>query len=139
MIYGASKRVNFYQLSAKMERRQYLRVSCTDILAEVQSNLTADITIKTTNIPGLAHSGLLLSYDFSRRRNSAFAYGYNAVPRTGSSEKDITLSQRYQSGLEKKEPLWQHPLILPVILLKHELAMIRKIFRVQLQADRTDV
>lgn len=36
-------------------------------------------------------------------------------------------------------PLWQHPLVLPVILLKHELAMIRKISRVQSKADRTDV
>lgn len=101
--------------------------------------MTADVIIKTTNIPGIAHSGLSIPYDFSKRQATAFAYGYDAVLPVGSPEKDQTLSKKYRAGLENITPLWQHPLILPVILLKHELAMIRKISRVQLKPDRTDV
>lgn len=92
--------------------------------------------MSNASIPELAHYGLAMSYDFSTRRTTAFVKGANAVVKdSGRKYQPWLLDARIRNGLHDSMPLWSHPLLLPVILLQHELAAIREFSREKLHSD----
>lgn len=92
--------------------------------------------MSNANIPELAHYGLAMSYDFSTRRTTAFVKGTNAVAKDADAMyQPWLLDARIRRGLRNSMPLWSHPLLLPVILLQHELAAIRNFSRERLHTD----
>ncbi|KAL1851344.1 hypothetical protein Daus18300_012590 [Diaporthe australafricana] len=92
--------------------------------------------MSNASIPELAHYGLAMSYDFSTRRTTAFVKGANAVVKDADSTyQPWTLDDRIRSRLHDSMPLWPHPLLLPAILLQHELAAIRNFSKQRLHGD----
>lgn len=92
--------------------------------------------MSNASVPELAQYGLALSYDFSTRRTTAFVKGANAVTEDAASEyQPWLLDGRIRNGLRNSMPLWPHPLLLPVILLQHELAAIRQFSKEKLHKD----
>lgn len=109
------------------------------------------------SIPELPRQGLGLSYDFSTRTTTAFVKGNNAVV-SEESEKELArknpdkshnknpdefqhwiLAHRIRNRLRNGLPLWQHPLLVPVILLEHELAGIRNFSRAKLRSSSSRI
>ncbi|KAG6354180.1 hypothetical protein INS49_004784 [Diaporthe citri] len=108
----------------------------TDTNAAGRETMCLDITMSNASIPELAHYGLAMSYDFSTRRTTAFVKGINAVDKdSGRKYQPWQLDARIRNGLHDTMPLWPHPLLLPVILLQHELAAIREFSKEKLHAD----
>lgn len=96
--------------------------------------------MSNASIPELAHYGLSMSYDFSTRRTTAFVKGTNAVVKDAESTyQPWKLDDRIRKALHDTMPLWAHPLLLPVILLQHELAAIRNFSRERLHTDSSDI
>lgn len=92
--------------------------------------------MSNASVPELAQYGLAMSYDFSTRRTTAFVKGESAVVKdSGSEYQPLTLDARIRNGLHDSMPLWPHPLLLPVILLQHELAAIREFSKKKLHND----
>lgn len=92
-----------------------------------------DITMKSATIPELADAGLSMSHSFTDRTTTAFVRGFNAVERDTNYDLPHTLASRFASMLKHSLPLWKHPLLLPAILLHHELAGIRDYSRDKLR------
>lgn len=92
--------------------------------------------MSNANIPELAHYGLAMSYDFSTRRTTAFVKGANAVDKDARNKyQPWLLDACIRNGLHDSMPLWPHPLLLPTILLQHELAAIREFSKMKLHTD----
>ncbi|KAJ4418230.1 hypothetical protein N0V82_005704 [Gnomoniopsis sp. IMI 355080] len=107
-----------------------------------------DVTLSSASIPELPVQGIGLSYDFSTRTTTAFVKGNNAVGPKETDElagKDTNefqpwiLAHRIQSRLRNGLPLWQHPLLVPVILLEHELSAIRNFSRDKLRSSSAEI
>lgn len=92
--------------------------------------------MSNASVPELAQYGLAMSYDFATHRTTAFIKGANAVVKDAASEyQPWLLEARIRNGLHDSMPLWPHPLLLPVILLQHELAAIREFSKKKLHTD----
>lgn len=98
--------------------------------------------MSSTSIPELPRQGIGLLYDFSTKTTTAFVKGNNAVLNRGTEEKTAKdrneyqpwiLAHRIRDRLRNSLPLWQHPLLVPVILLEHEFAAIRNFLRNKLR------
>ncbi|KAJ4387558.1 hypothetical protein N0V93_008153 [Gnomoniopsis smithogilvyi] len=125
--------------------------SCEFIVGEGKRGNEAtrlEITMNSTSIPELPRQGIGLSYDFSTRTTTAFVKGDNAVVYKGTDEKrkkdhneyqPWILARRIRNGLSNSLPLWQHPLLVPVILLQHELAGIRNFLRDKLRSSSVEI
>lgn len=107
--------------------------------------------MKNPSIPEIPPYGVSLTYNFSTRHTTAFIRGANAVmrdlkdpdapPGTKDNFKYPALKLHYKlfSELETTMPLWGHPLLVPVILLKAELDGIRNFARDRLDSGSLNI
>lgn len=93
--------------------------------------------MSNASVPYLAQYGLAMSYNLATHRTTAFIKDATAVVKDSASEyQPWLLDARIRNGLHDSMPLWTHPRLLPVILLQHELADIRKSSKKKLHTNK---
>ena len=101
---------------------------------------TLDIVIRTPSIEQFSQCGIAVTYDLDNRTSSAFIRGANAVRLDSKlNEEPHTLATRFRKSLKWTRPLWKHPLLLPVILLSHEIRCIMVFARKNLHVNAQEI